>query len=144
MLQFYYSAADVLVMPSHYESFGMVALEAMACGTPVVVSDVGGLQELAAQAVAVLDKAEKSQREGDWATYGEELKRLGVALERGRRDEAVDPLGGEKPEGVSRFRLALVARGQDAEEEPAEARGAPARLTGLHPRRLAPNRATLS
>lgn len=43
MLPYYYSAADVLVMPSHYESFGMVALEAMACGTPVVASQVGGL-----------------------------------------------------------------------------------------------------
>ncbi len=42
-LQYYYSAAEVVVMPSDYESFGMVALEAMACGTPVVASDVGGL-----------------------------------------------------------------------------------------------------
>jgi D-inositol-3-phosphate glycosyltransferase len=43
MLQYYYSAAEMVVMPSDYESFGMVALEAMACGTPVIASDVGGL-----------------------------------------------------------------------------------------------------
>jgi D-inositol-3-phosphate glycosyltransferase len=43
MLPYYYSAAEVVVMPSHYESFGMVALEAMACGTPVIASQVGGL-----------------------------------------------------------------------------------------------------
>jgi D-inositol-3-phosphate glycosyltransferase len=42
-LQYYYSAAEMVVMPSDYESFGMVALEAMACGTPVIASDVGGL-----------------------------------------------------------------------------------------------------
>jgi D-inositol-3-phosphate glycosyltransferase len=42
-LPYYYSAADVVVVPSHYESFGMVALEAMACGVPVVASQVGGL-----------------------------------------------------------------------------------------------------
>lgn len=38
-----YSAADVVAVPSHYESFGLVALEAQACGTPVVASRVGGL-----------------------------------------------------------------------------------------------------
>ncbi len=42
-LPYYYSAAEVVVVPSHYELFGMVALEAMACGTPVVASQVGGL-----------------------------------------------------------------------------------------------------
>lgn len=42
-LPYFYAAAEALVMPSHYESFGMVALEATACGTPVIASRVGGL-----------------------------------------------------------------------------------------------------
>ena len=45
-LQYYYSAAEAVIMPSHYESFGLVALEAMACGTPVIASEVGGLAYL--------------------------------------------------------------------------------------------------
>jgi D-inositol-3-phosphate glycosyltransferase len=39
----YYGAASILVVPSHYESFGLAAVEALACGTPVVGSMVGGL-----------------------------------------------------------------------------------------------------
>ncbi|MFZ4663195.1 MAG: glycosyltransferase [Caldilineaceae bacterium] len=46
ILPYYYAAAEVVVMPSHYESFGMVALEAMAMGTPVIASEVGGLAHL--------------------------------------------------------------------------------------------------
>ncbi|NEO47980.1 MAG: glycosyltransferase family 1 protein, partial [Moorea sp. SIO4A3] len=44
LLPAYYAAADVCVVPSHYEPFGLVAIEAMASATPVVASDVGGLQ----------------------------------------------------------------------------------------------------
>jgi D-inositol-3-phosphate glycosyltransferase len=44
ILPLYYTAADVCVIPSHYEPFGLVAIEAMACGVPVVASNVGGLK----------------------------------------------------------------------------------------------------
>jgi D-inositol-3-phosphate glycosyltransferase len=43
LLSSYYRAADAVVVPSRSESFGLVALEAAACGTPVVASAVGGL-----------------------------------------------------------------------------------------------------
>lgn len=45
-LSTYYRAADVVVVPSRSESFGLVALEAAACGTPVVAAAVGGLVTL--------------------------------------------------------------------------------------------------
>jgi D-inositol-3-phosphate glycosyltransferase len=46
MLSTYYRSADVCLVPSRSESFGLVALEAAACGTPVVASAVGGLRTL--------------------------------------------------------------------------------------------------
>ena len=42
----YYNAAEMVIMPSHYESFGMVTLEAMACGVPVITTNVAGVSQL--------------------------------------------------------------------------------------------------
>ncbi len=48
-LPYFYSAADTCVIPSYYESFGLVALESLACGTPVVATDVGNLKSIIRQ-----------------------------------------------------------------------------------------------
>jgi glycosyltransferase involved in cell wall biosynthesis len=49
-LMYFYNAASVLVMPSYDEGFGLPALEAMACGTPVIVSNAGALPEVVGSA----------------------------------------------------------------------------------------------
>ena len=67
----WYVAADATVLPSYYESFGMVALEAMACGSPVVASRVGGLQTTVRDRVTGL-----LVREHDPAALAEALERL--------------------------------------------------------------------
>ena len=48
------SAADTLALPSHHEGFGLVALEAMAAGTKVVGTDVGGLSYLLKDGAGIL------------------------------------------------------------------------------------------
>jgi D-inositol-3-phosphate glycosyltransferase len=50
----WYRAADVVAVPSHNESFGLVAIEAQACGTPVVAAKVGGLRTAVAHGVSGL------------------------------------------------------------------------------------------
>jgi len=57
-LPYYYSAADTCVIPSYYESFGLTALESLACGTPVVATNVGGLNNVIQQGKTgyVIDK----------------------------------------------------------------------------------------
>ncbi len=67
----YYAAADVFVLPSHYESFGMVALEAMACGTPVVASQVGGLAS-----TVVHERTGLLAPVGDWQAFARAISRM--------------------------------------------------------------------
>ena len=68
----WYRAADVTVVPSHSESFGLVALESQACGTPVVAAAVGGLR------TAVRDGESGILIDGhDPADYAAVLRRLG-------------------------------------------------------------------
>ena len=52
-LPYYYNSADVVVMPSHYESFGMSALEAMGCGTPVITTNVAGISAQVEHVISV-------------------------------------------------------------------------------------------
>jgi D-inositol-3-phosphate glycosyltransferase len=61
----WYRAADVTVVPSHSESFGLVALESQACGTPVVAAAVGGLRTAVRDGVSGLLVAGHDPQ--DWA-----------------------------------------------------------------------------
>ncbi|SNZ04322.1 Glycosyltransferase involved in cell wall bisynthesis [Natronoarchaeum philippinense] len=83
----YYTAADVFCLPSHAESFGMVNLEAMACGTPVVSTDLPGIREYAvdddnAVLVRPESRVELSDALGELLESPERRTRLG---ERGRQ-----------------------------------------------------------
>jgi D-inositol-3-phosphate glycosyltransferase len=83
-LPYFYAAADVCVMPSYSESFGLVALEAQACGRPVVASGVSGLRSVVRDEVSgyLID-------DHDPAIYAERIGRLladpGLAQQMGRR-----------------------------------------------------------
>ncbi|WP_203245880.1 glycosyltransferase [Sporosarcina beigongshangi] len=72
-LSFWMSASDALVLPSHHEGFGLVALEAMSAGTKVVGTDVGGLSYLLKDGAGVLvePKNPDSLVQGLWSVLDE-------------------------------------------------------------------------
>jgi D-inositol-3-phosphate glycosyltransferase len=70
LLSTWMRAADVTLVPSRAESFGLVALESSACGTPVVASDVGGLTTLIEEGVTGYLVGERN--ESEWADVVEQ------------------------------------------------------------------------
>ncbi len=81
-LPYFYAAADICVMPSYSESFGLVGLEAQACGCPVVASDVSGLRsvvrdEVTGYLVASHDPAAYAERIGRLLADGELAQQMG-------------------------------------------------------------------
>jgi D-inositol-3-phosphate glycosyltransferase len=79
----YYASANAVIMPSEYESFGMVALEAMASGTPVIASEVGGLAYLVRDdetgfLVPARTPARLAQRIEDLLTDPERQQKMGA------------------------------------------------------------------
>ncbi len=80
-----YNAADVLLAPSLYEGFGMTVLEAMACGTPVITSNVSSLPEVAGDAAILVDPMDVQAivkalcHLQNHPAYREELRNKGLA-----------------------------------------------------------------
>jgi glycosyltransferase involved in cell wall biosynthesis len=60
-LPYLYNAARTLVHPAFYEGFGLTPLEAMACGTPVIVSNVSSLPEVVGDAALLIDPAQDEE-----------------------------------------------------------------------------------
>lgn len=88
------AAADVFTLPSYIEGFGLVALEAMSCHTPVVGSDVGGLSHLLAgdRGVLVEPKSVSSLQAGIQRVMEDELLRKRL-IENGRTGRRGKRLG---------------------------------------------------
>lgn len=95
----YYAAADLCVMPSRHESFGMVALEAMACGVPVIASRVGGL------AFTVQDRAT-----GVLVPEGDASALAGAVRDLLRDEPRRRVLGAQAVDWARRFAWPVIAR----------------------------------
>jgi D-inositol-3-phosphate glycosyltransferase len=101
----WYRAASVLVMPSYSESFGLVAVEAQACGTPVIAAAVGGLP------VAVRDGVSGFLVDGhDPRQYARALRRF-LADEQGAPVELVERMGAAAARHAAGFGWDAAAAG---------------------------------
>jgi 1,4-alpha-glucan branching enzyme len=114
-----YQKAQFVVMPSYYEPFGIVALEAMACGRPVVASRVGGLEEIIQDGVQGYltpsgDHLQLARRMADLMLNPERRRRMGQA----GRERAAQFSWGKVGEATMSLYQSLV--GQATSPNPAQ------------------------
>ena len=115
ILSSYYRAADVVIVPSRSESFGLVALEAAACGIPVVASAVGGLLNIVDDGVTGYlvdgrDPERFARRDGAAARRPARRGRDGRRRQRAGAAVHVELRGGPAAAPLRRPRRAAVAR----------------------------------
>ncbi len=105
------AAADVFVLPSHHEGFGLVALEAMAVGTTVVGSDVGGLSYLLDNEAGILVEPKNPE------SLAAGLKQALEQTSETRRNNAAEKVAGHTYEVIAERLTAIyddVSRGTSA------------------------------
>ena len=104
----YYNASEVLVLPSQYESFGITALEAMACGTPVITTDVAGVSHLLDKKHSQLLTSASNpimlaRKINHLLTDDDEHKKMSNEVSKKVRDLSWDRIGGEFIRNVLQF-----------------------------------------
>jgi glycosyltransferase involved in cell wall biosynthesis len=80
-----YNCAEILVIPSLYEGFGLPALEAMSCGTCVVVSDAGSLPEIAGDSALVFHRGDPESLAESMASLLRDRRLRSTMIERGKK-----------------------------------------------------------
>nr|WP_259116335.1 glycosyltransferase family 4 protein [Salinibacter ruber] len=100
LLSVFYSLADVFVIPSRQEAFGQTALEAMACGTPVVGFEIGGIPDMVRPG------------ETGWLAEPESVRSLSNAIETALADKAARRQRGERCREVVEAEYTLEVQAQ--------------------------------
>ena len=129
----FYRVLDVLAVPSlttpsWVEQFGRVAVEAMACGTPVVVSDSGALPEVVGEAAIVVAEGDAAELAKALASRGARPRRRAEAACRGARPGRDDVAGTESRSSTTRLYRAATTQWSTDVSRRAWARGRRRRL----------------
>jgi glycosyltransferase involved in cell wall biosynthesis len=107
-----YNAAEILAFPSRYEGFGLPALEAMACGTPVVASDATSLPEVVGEAGVLVPPEDVAAWAAALATLADDPARRRALAARGRERARTFSWARAADETLAVWREVIAAHGR--------------------------------